>query len=582
MSYIDNNTCDVTMIPISGHLTPWSVDGWVIESKYVQGGYIVVDSLSERNKLTDKSVYEERSALVHGTPVYVASEKKTYRWNIDREDWDEDALDAENIQAELDRLKETTASKTFVEATVNKALDTVREEMPTTVEQLTDANQYAKVLFVSQQIEATNKAIENNYFKKTETFDRETIDGKIAAVSNESIDYTDSEINKLKNEFPSKSYIASYVETIVENKLSGSGVVKSEYLENNYYDKLTTDTLLLGKASTKSVNDLTAKFNDYYTKGQVEQMVNNVEVDLSQYYTKIEVEQRISESQQDVDLSNYYTIAEVDQKLSSIVIPEVPEVDLSNYYTKDETARLVTTAVENVEIPTQVSAFTNDAGYLTMIPGEYVTETELAEKGYAVVSAVEDAITIANTFGDVVTSVAFGNIPAGTSLKGKTVKEVLELALGVQAPGKPAVETIIEEQIPAYTGTDMEGINPVTYKQLDTATASYTDQGFYTTTDASGTITNAGYQLVFEGNSDMDPQSFAIPVDAKIKTTYQYQPAMTSWLDQGFEGDYWIKGDVITKSVNGKDVSYQVYSYNVDGMSDAITATEYWRFEIEV
>ena len=237
--------------------------------------------------------------------------------------------------------------------------------MPTTVEQLTDANQYAKVLFVSQQIEATNKAIENNYFKKTETFDRETIDGKIAAVSNESIDYTDSEINKLKNEFPSKSYIASYVETIVENKLSGSGVVKSEYLENNYYDKLTTDTLLLGKASTKSVNDLTAKFNDYYTKGQVEQMVNNVEVDLSQYYTKIEVEQRISESQQDVDLSNYYTIAEVDQKLSSIIIPEVPEVDLSNYYTKDETARLVTTAVENVEIPTQVSAFTNDAGYLT-------------------------------------------------------------------------------------------------------------------------------------------------------------------------------------------------------------------------
>lgn len=33
-------------------------------------------------------------------------------------------------------------------------------------------------------------------------------------------------------------------------------------------------------------------------------------------------------------------------------------------------------------VPTQVSAFTNDAGYLTSIPSEYITETELASKKY--------------------------------------------------------------------------------------------------------------------------------------------------------------------------------------------------------
>ena len=33
-------------------------------------------------------------------------------------------------------------------------------------------------------------------------------------------------------------------------------------------------------------------------------------------------------------------------------------------------------------VPTKVSAFTNDAGYLTAIPSEYVTETELNAKGY--------------------------------------------------------------------------------------------------------------------------------------------------------------------------------------------------------
>ena len=33
-------------------------------------------------------------------------------------------------------------------------------------------------------------------------------------------------------------------------------------------------------------------------------------------------------------------------------------------------------------VPTNVSAFDNDAGYLTNIPDEYITETELAAKGY--------------------------------------------------------------------------------------------------------------------------------------------------------------------------------------------------------
>lgn len=34
------------------------------------------------------------------------------------------------------------------------------------------------------------------------------------------------------------------------------------------------------------------------------------------------------------------------------------------------------------EIPTDISAFNNDAGYLTAVPSEYITETELDAKGY--------------------------------------------------------------------------------------------------------------------------------------------------------------------------------------------------------
>ena len=54
------------------------------------------------------------------------------------------------------------------------------------------------------------------------------------------------------------------------------------------------------------------------------------------------------------------------------------EIDLSGYATKDEL-----NAKANVDdIPTKTSQLTNDSGYLTAIPSQYVTETELNQKGY--------------------------------------------------------------------------------------------------------------------------------------------------------------------------------------------------------
>ena len=51
-------------------------------------------------------------------------------------------------------------------------------------------------------------------------------------------------------------------------------------------------------------------------------------------------------------------------------------------------------------------------------------------------------------FGDVVTSISCGNIVAGTSLKGKTVKDILIMLLGIQDAPKPPVEEIMSNSIP--------------------------------------------------------------------------------------------------------------------------------------
>ena len=83
-----------------------------------------------------------------------------------------------------------------------------------------------------------------------------------------------------------------------------------------------------------------------------------------------------------------YVITEADyQAIANIVsgmvaAPETPSADLSNYYTIEQTNTAISNAIDGIEfpspdlrgyalkseiptVPTKVSAFTNDAGYLT-------------------------------------------------------------------------------------------------------------------------------------------------------------------------------------------------------------------------
>ncbi len=93
--------------------------------------------------------------------------------------------------------------------------------------------------------------------------------------------------------------------------------------------------------------------------------------DISNLATKAEVPTKTSQLINDSnfltehqDLTGYATEGYVDNKVS--------EIDLSGYALKTEIPT----------VPTNVSAFNNDVGYLTEIPAEYVTETELESKGY--------------------------------------------------------------------------------------------------------------------------------------------------------------------------------------------------------
>ena len=68
------------------------------------------------------------------------------------------------------------------------------------------------------------------------------------------------------------------------------------------------------------------------------------------------------------------------------IIDSIP--DVSNLATKEELA----SKADTTAIPTKVSQFTNDSGYLTAIPDEYVTDTGLTQRleGYATSEDIPD------------------------------------------------------------------------------------------------------------------------------------------------------------------------------------------------
>ena len=66
-----------------------------------------------------------------------------------------------------------------------------------------------------------------------------------------------------------------------------------------------------------------------------------------------------------------------DVRVSGIATPTLSNDAVNKGYVDSQIA-----TIEIPTVPTNVSAFTNDAGYLTAVPSEYITETELNAKGY--------------------------------------------------------------------------------------------------------------------------------------------------------------------------------------------------------
>lgn len=180
----------------------------------------------------------------------------------------------------------------------------------------------------------------------------------------------------------------------LESALEGDINSKQDKLVSGENIKTINGISLLGDGNiviTGSGEGGSVDLSDYYTKSEVDNLIDNVEVDLTDYATTSYVNNNFQPKGNYQPAGDYLTEIPADYVTESELEETLNDKD---YATKSEIPT----------IPTNVSDFTNDAGYitenyveeyyqpkgdyLTSVPSEYVTESELNAKGYATTTQV--------------------------------------------------------------------------------------------------------------------------------------------------------------------------------------------------
>ena len=109
--------------------------------------------------------------------------------------------------------------------------------------------------------------------------------------------------------------------------------------------------------------------NGSYDDSLIKSKINEIDKELKQLKEDIENDEN--------EVGNFATEDFVRNEIEKAQL-DGGDVDLSGLATKDE----LNAKADVEDIPTKVSQLENDSNYLTSIPSEYITETELNDKGY--------------------------------------------------------------------------------------------------------------------------------------------------------------------------------------------------------
>ena len=364
--------------------------------------------------------------------------------------------------------------------------------------------------------------------KVTEWNNKSNFDGNYNSLTNKptipTVDvnknYVDTQLatKANKSEIPSLNGYAT--ETYVQNKiaeasLSGGEVDLSGYATkddlNTKADKSTIPTkvsqLTNDKGYLTSHQDISGKADKVYVDTELSKKANTSHTHSYNDLTDKPTIPNTSNLATKTELTN--GLATKADKIHTHDQYLTEHQDLSDYALKTEIPT----------VPTKVSQLTNDKGYLTSVPSEYITETELTGKSYATKKELTDSLTtksdtthnhdtiyskLNHTHSQYLTSVpseyvtetelndAISGLGSGT---GNVSSDIIKSIMVVDALPEVEVEGVLY-LVRGGTSTD----TPTTPEE-PTVTNLYPNQTRATTSDGF-TITFTGRNVTINGRND--------------------------------------------------------------------------------
>ena len=154
-------------------------------------------------------------------------------------------------------------------------------------------------------------------------------------------------------------------------------------------------------------------------------------------------------------------------------VKEITEDDITNWNNKSEFSGSYNDLTDAPTIPTKTSELNNDSGYLTAIPDEYITETELGLKGfltehqdlsdYATKTYADDKVT--NSLNDSSTTIAPSVDAVNESLS--TINENLDKAIDINNANLK-IDSNLAIPITPINGSSWDGYGNCFYYKVGT------------------------------------------------------------------------------------------------------------------
>lgn len=194
--------------------------------------------------------------------------------------------------------------------------------------------------------------------------EHQDISGKVDKVDGKSL-ISDSEIERL-------STLKNYDDTDIKNTLN-SKANKTEL--HSHANKTVLDNISSAKVTEwDNKSTFSGNYNDLANKPTIPS--------LNGYATEQYVNEEIEKIDVTEQLTDYAKKSELHSHSNKSVLDGITSAKITEWNNKSTFDGNYNSLTNKPTIPTKVSELTNDEGYLTSIPSEYITESELNSKGY--------------------------------------------------------------------------------------------------------------------------------------------------------------------------------------------------------